>query len=217
MTRARVWLVGAACVLSSARALPHHLEVSRLELRPLFRGQLRGRLLLAPRAFDQVKNDEARLLSELGTALELSLDGQPCNGPLTLVELWTDASPSPGHLVDLECPAPGADSPVTLVVGWHAPSELEVTYPATRANPPQSKLLREGGRATFSIGSAASPPNTFTPERPAPQQTEAPALALGTRAWIWRGAALCLAALGAAIVLKKRIRSTRRPAQRSES
>jgi len=163
-------LLGSLGVAEHARA--HHLEVSRLELRPIRAGELRGRLLLAPAAFPSGPGEADGLLGRVSTGLELSVAGVACRAAPVLVELWTESSPSPGHLVDLKCPAPSGAEPVEVSVLWRENTDLLVTYPRTATRPELSVLVAPHGRTAFAAGPVGPSVGTEARNtRPTPAET----------------------------------------------
>lgn len=159
------------------RASAHHLEVSRLELRPIRAGELRGRLLLAPRTFEVQPGEAATvLLNRLQANLELSVGEAPCLPSFELVELWTEASPSPGHLVDVRCGVASKARAVAVHVTWHDPSELLVSYPPTESSPQVSVLVSPGDQTTFMAHEAGhvEPANEASPTTAKPTASSAP-------------------------------------------
>jgi hypothetical protein len=182
LTRLVVGLGCAACLLLTAEwARCHHLEHSELELRPPKHGQLRGRFLLAPRAFSPVlPGGEDALTSELRTQVELIVGGARCITPFVPVEVWTEASPSPGHLVDLRCPVPVGVSAPRVDVMWRGGSDLLVTYPPTETTAEVHLRLAPHGQgsllateATPSPALASARPNG-RPSQPNPAEHERP-------------------------------------------
>jgi hypothetical protein len=164
LTRLCVALCAVYLLLLPTQALAHHLEVNQLALRPVKNGELRGRFLLAPRTFSASSADaspaeaEQLLLSELRSRVELSVAGVPCTTAFTPIEVWREASPSPGHLVDVRCPAPQRVSPTPVSVFWRGPAELSVTYPRTETTGAVSLDLDPGGRGTLLATAVGAPP-----------------------------------------------------------
>jgi hypothetical protein len=116
------------------------------------------------------------LLNRLRGNLQLSVGGAPCRPSLQLVELWTESSPSPGHLVDVRCPVSHEARHAVVDVTWHESSELLVTYPPTESSAPVSVLVAPGEQRSFVAHEARRPgaANEASPTTAQPSASSAP-------------------------------------------
>ncbi len=142
-------LVPAVC--EPERASAHHLEVSRLELRPIRAGELRG-AFCSRRARFEVRPDGAAqvLLNRLRANLELSVGGVPCPselraGRVFLTEFFPQPRPPGGRGL-----RSGQQS--ARLRGAHRLARPERTLGQLSADgvqPPLSVLVSPGGQASF--------------------------------------------------------------------
>jgi HupE / UreJ protein len=132
----------------------HHLEVSRLELRPQAGEEIKGRIFIDPR-LPLSSEPEAELRALVIRNLHFAVAGRGCELNVKVLEVWREDSASAGHLADVVCELNRPEGlPLTVSLGREL-GKLVIVYP--EANAPGETVEREvvapeGGDSELRLG-----------------------------------------------------------------
>jgi HupE / UreJ protein len=126
--------LGLGLVLSASPSSAHHLEISRLEFRPLRGPELESRLFLDPK-LPLGEGDRHKALRDFTLRnVGLRAGAERCHPNVHVLEVWNENSPAPGHLVDISCrfSAPPKE-PIYLAISPEM-GKIAVYYPTVDKN-----------------------------------------------------------------------------------
>jgi hypothetical protein len=156
---AACWALSAA-LLVAAPSQAHHLELSRLELRPQADDMVRARLFLDPRLPLSSRGSAEQELSALvAHNLHLAAAGRGCELDVKVLEIWRENSASAGHVVDVACylhRPPGLPLTVSLGKGL---GKVLLSFPEERQDRVSAErevLARPGGDTEVLLGRTKS-------------------------------------------------------------